>query len=412
MNIALFASAFYPSLGGVEELSLRLAQTALEGGHCVRVYTERWPRRLPAVDEVEGVEVRRFAFRVPHARGVKPKLTWAAMSGLTRRKLIGDLREFSADVIHIQCVSPSVDYAIPSAKRLGVPLVVTLQGELSMDASGVYLRPGHGQRRMFRALDAADAITACSGQTLAEAEKFYIDRGGETFGGRARVIYNGINLERFKGVDPVEHDKPFVFALGRHVPQKGFDVLIRAMAQLPESLDLLLAGDGPDRESLERLAEQLGLSGRVRFLGRLDPAWVRRYMHSAVVFVLPSRHEPFGIVNLEAMASGTPVVATRVGGVPEFVKDGQTGWLVAAEDVDELVSAISRVITDTERARLVAEQAIGVVAGHDWGELFKHYMLVYRDAGERTCGMDTKSGTVSQSTRRGEQAAMRVDSGA
>lgn len=388
LRIALFPSAFYPSLGGVEELSLRLAQAWQAAGHGVRVYTERWPRGLPAVDSVEGVEVRRFAFRVPHVRGVKPKLTWAVRYRATRSAVIADLNAFGAEIVHIQCVSSAVDYALPAAKALSLPFVVTLQGELSMDASGIYQRSAGAQRRMFRALDQADAITACSGQTLDEAERFYVERGGKPFGERGRVIYNGIDLKSFENIEPHRHDRPYVFALGRHVRQKGFDVLLEAMAQVPKSHDLIMAGDGPERHALETQSIALGLTGRVHFVGRLSASDVRRYMKGAAVFVLPSRHEPFGIVNLEAMASGTPVVATRVGGVPEFVADGVSGVLVEAGDAKVLAEAVCKLIASREQRLLLAEAGRLSSDRFDWKRLSDAYMAAFHAAlnGKATLG--------------------------
>jgi glycosyltransferase involved in cell wall biosynthesis len=373
MKIALFPSAFHPSLGGVEELSLRLAQAWQETGHNVRVYTERWPRDLPEKEIHEGVQVRRYPFRVRDASGLKPKLTWAAAWRGTNKALQTDLREFKPDVIHVQCVSSAVDYALPAARALGVPFVVTLQGELSMDANGIYQRPGGAQRRMFRALDKSDAITACSKQTLDEAQDFYVERGGEPFGDRGRVIYNGIDLKAFKDVEPHRHNKPYIFALGRHVHQKGFDVLLRAMAQVPDSHDLILAGDGPDRGSLEALAAELGLADRVVFRGRIEAALVRQYMKGADLFVLPSRHEPFGIVNLEAMASGTPVVATRVGGVPEFVDHEVNGILVEPGHVEALSDAISDALSSDHTADR-ADAALISAKSFDWMTLSSLYL--------------------------------------
>lgn len=376
MNIALFPSAFHPSLGGVEELSLRLAQAYQSLGHGVRVYTERWPRDLPHVDSVEGIDVRRFAFRVPQAPGLKPKLTWAAALTGTNRALRSDLKAFRPNVIHIQCVSSAVDYALPAADKLGLPLVVTLQGELTMDADGIYLKPGPSQQRMLRALQHAAAITACSQQTLREANDFYVENGRAPFSNRGRVIYNGINLQAFEQITPHQHNKPYLFALGRHVHQKGFDLLIRAMTQIPDSHDLLLAGDGPDHDQLKKLAHDLGLQERVSFTGRLDAQAVRSHMKAAELFVLASRHEPFGIVNLEAMAAGTPVVATRVGGVPEFVRDNQCGLLVQPNSADALASGINALINESARAARLAKQAAQEVKNFDWRQLATQYLEV------------------------------------
>lgn len=352
MKVALCPSAFFPSLGGVEELSSRLAQTLVSRGHEVRIYTERWPRSLAAVDVIKGLEVRRLAFRVPEARGLKPKLTWAAGYIPTQRALRADLVGFKPDVMHVQCVSSAVDYVIPAARNLRIPVVVSLQGELSMDASGIYLQPGPGQRRMERALAAADAITGCSQQTLHEADEFYQKMGGSSFGQRGQVIYNGIDQSEFDGLVPPIRDRPYVFAVGRHVYQKGFDVLLRAFVagQFAKTHDLVLAGDGAEHESLRSLAVELGLGDSAVLTGRMTHDHVRRHLAGAVAFVLSSRHEPFGIVNLEAMAAGCPVVATRVGGVPEFVEDGVTGLLVEAGSVQALTAGIKDVLADPASA--------------------------------------------------------------
>lgn len=379
VRVALFPSAFHPSLGGVEELSLRLAQALTTAGHAVRVYTERWPRYLAASELVEGIEVRRFAFRVPGARGWKPKVSWASAYLRTNAALRRNLRDFTPSLLHVQCVGSAVDYALPAARALGVPFVVTLQGELSMDAAGIYQRPGSAQRRMRRALAGADAITACSHQTLDEAEQFFIDGGGRPFGSRGRVVYNGIDLASFSDVQARPHIRPYVFALGRLVRQKGFDLLIEAMRTVSDSHDLLLAGSGPEESALRQLVEDRGLKDHVVFCGRLDSTAVRQSLLGAALFVLPSRHEPFGIVNLEAMASGIPVVAARVGGVPEFVEDGRYGTLVEPENAAALAAAVASALGPGRAAAAkMAEAAQKRSADFDWNAIREKYLSVYR----------------------------------
>jgi glycosyltransferase involved in cell wall biosynthesis len=130
-----------------------------------------------------------------------------------------------------------------------------------------------------------------------------------------------------------------VGSLGRLDGQKAYDVLLRAAARLPD-VDVEVVGDGADRDALLALAETLGTADRVRLPGWSDAA--RSALARFDVFCLPSRVEGFPLSIVEAMLAGLPVVATRVGGVPEAVADGKTGLLVPAGDVEALTDALSR----------------------------------------------------------------------
>ncbi len=145
---------------------------------------------------------------------------------------------------------------------------------------------------------------------------------------------------------------PLVVALGRLHRNKAFDVLIRAMADLPGA-HLWLAGEGPERDSLDALARQPGTAGRVHFLGwRAD---IPALLAAADVFVCPSRHEPLGNVVLEAWAHGAPVVAAASQGPSALVRDGETGLLAPVDDPAVLAAAIARLLADRAlAARLTA----------------------------------------------------------
>ncbi len=137
-------------------------------------------------------------------------------------------------------------------------------------------------------------------------------------------------------------------------PKKGLRILLQAMAVLAKRYgqppcQLLLVGDGPSRHELELLREQLGLSSWVVFAGsRRD---IPRVLHAVDAFVLPSLYEGFGIAILEAMAAGKPVIATAVGGIPEFVLSGETGLLVEPGNVEALADAIDRLLSHPQQAR-------------------------------------------------------------
>ena len=370
MTIAFFVSAFHPHVGGVEEFCRQLAHQLRARGVEVIVLTNRWPRSLPEVEIFEGIPVYSLPLRV-NVGTWKSRLTALATGGLIRRRVRRILRRHRAEVLHVHCVSFNAVYALAARRQLGLPLVVTSHGELTMDSGGIFQRQRWAQDTLRDCLHAAGYVTAPSEQTFAELAAWY----GQPLRLKGEAIPNGIALDAPSSA-PWTHPRPYVLAIGRHVLQKGFDVLLRAVAELgqasPSPFDLLLAGDGAEQAALRALAEDLGLADRVRFVGRVEHSQALALFAGCLFFVLPSRHEPFGLVNLEAMAAGKAVIASRVGGVPEIVVDGETGLLVPAEDVSALAGALARLAGDPGlRDRLGA-------AGRRRAELFAWPVVVER----------------------------------
>jgi glycogen synthase len=381
VTIAIFASAFYPSLGGVEELVRQLSQSLARRGDQVIILTERWPRSLAAAEKYEGIPLYRLPMRVPDG-SFRAHASYVLTHRAIRAECVRILQKHRAEMLHVQCVSSSTHYALAAKRLLKLPLVVSLQGELTMDASEIFENSRFARTLMQRALTSADAITACSRGTLEEAESFH----GQRFGRRAGVVYNGIRLADFAGVRPYAHPRPYILGIGRHVPQKGFDVLLRAFAASGGDHDLVLAGDGPEHEELKKLAGEVGVAERVRFTGRVDRKDAEALFAGCSFFVLPSRREPMGIVNLEAMATGKAVIASRVGGVPELVQDGETGLLVPGDDPDALSSAMNRLLADGELRNRMGEAGRVRAHGFDWNTIAAQYHEVYRRAGAGEVG--------------------------
>ncbi len=145
--------------------------------------------------------------------------------------------------------------------------------------------------------------------------------------------------------------------VGRLSHEKGLDLCITALAQLaePEKVRLVVIGDGPEREALELQAQTLGMAGRVDFRGWVADA--SRYLSEFDVVVVSSRYEGFGLIAAEACAVGRPVIATRVGGLVDIVRAGETGWLVPAEDPAALAGAIEQAATDPAGLRRMGASA-------------------------------------------------------
>ena len=150
---------------------------------------------------------------------------------------------------------------------------------------------------------------------------------------------------------------------GRLGPQKGLEVALAALSSVPE-VTLTVAGDGPDRGALERRASELGLVERVRFLGPLPREGVLRLFGAADASLLPSAWENFPHTVVEALAVGTPVIASAVGGVPEVVRDGENGLLVPPGNPDALAAAIRRFFAGDELRRTLADAAAASVASY------------------------------------------------
>jgi rhamnosyl/mannosyltransferase len=179
------------------------------------------------------------------------------------------------------------------------------------------------------------------------------------------VVPYGFDLRRFQQRPPLadelrrRHSAPLiVFGLGRHVYYKGFEFLIRAMAEVPGA-KLILGGEGPLTARLQQLGREIGVAGRVSFVGRIPEADLPAYYHACDVFCLPSVQpaEAFGIVQIEAMAAGRPVLCCELhNGVTWVNRDGVTGIVVPPGDPTSLASALQRLAADPElRARLGAQ---------------------------------------------------------
>ena len=355
MRILLLPSSYPPILGGLQTVVHRLAQGLIQRGHNVQVVTQRYPRSLPAWEVLDGVPVRRWLFLTPdigHLRQGRPDLFLASFYffPITLLHLTWLMHTFRPDVINVHFPDSQIPFVLWLLRRFPCRLVVSLHGDEieryfaqglkpevpgSESEDGALMRNGKRGRsvghrqwavnRLRSLLQVADAVTACSGYLLGRAIQLQ-----PSVAEKGYVIHNGIDPQRFQDKTPYPRPRPYILAYGRLTYKKGFDVLLSALAQVaPEhpEVDLILAGDGEECDALVMQAQQLGLGDRVHFFGRATPEQVVQLLNGCLFVIVPSRLESFGIVALEAMAAGKPVLATRVGGLVEFV-DGPVNRLV------------------------------------------------------------------------------------
>jgi sugar transferase (PEP-CTERM/EpsH1 system associated) len=211
---------------------------------------------------------------------------------------------------------------------------------------------------------------------------------------RVRLIYNGVDTTRFcpneQGRESLRRslqippDTVVIGIVARLARIKNHEFLIRAFAKLQavpgKSTRLLIVGDGPERASLEELSRQLGVAGDVSFLGeRRDTP---ELLNAFDIYVLPSFSEGMNLTLLEAMGSGLPVVASRVGGNVEIVEDGNTGYLFPSGNVDSLSELLGRLVGEPERrAQMGQSGRERVLRQFDQRVMMQHYLSLYRGAG-------------------------------
>lgn len=361
MRIWLAPSAFHPSRGGVEELTLQLASDYQGRGHDVTVVVHRHPADLPAHDVVEGVPVRRIDFELP---GVNPVRLMAYPARLRHQLAALDALGPRPDLVHVQCASNQVLPLTLWATRSNVPLVMTTQGEVTMDAGRIYQKSVQLRNILRLGSHRAAVLTACSRRAGDDATTV-ARRFAE-----CAVVPNGVDPTQWE-VTPLP-EQPSFAAWGRHVPQKGLDLLIEAFAKVRNDLPsavLRIGGDGPEHERLRALA-----GPGVEFLGPLDRSGVQSLLNVSRVAVVPSRLEPFGIVAVEAMAAGRGVVWSTNGGLSDAT--GGLGRSTDPTDVDALAEAMLAAHLDPVDPDVARAHAEGL----SWSKIAERYLDLYRSA--------------------------------
>jgi rhamnosyl/mannosyltransferase len=253
------------------------------------------------------------------------------------------IRNSRANLVHIHLPNPTAVLAYLMSGYRG-RLVVTYHSDIvRQKLLGRVFEP-----LLYAALRRSAAIIASSPNYLATSPVL------QAFRDRCQVIPYGIDTVQFEQCDPdavrrirARFGERFIVTVGRLVYYKGLEYLIRAMADVRGKL--VIVGDGPLREKLERLAGQLGLAEKVIFAGAIDNAELLAYYHAAALFVLASvaRSEAFGLVQIEAMAAGLPVINTTLDtGVPLVSVHEQTGLTVPPADPQALAAAVNRLLDD------------------------------------------------------------------
>lgn len=391
--------------GGTETLVLETSRCLRRLGHEVEVYTTR---ALADSDTelIEGIPVHRFAHFFPYlglGAHRRAQLDFKGGNPFSAALMAALLRERPLDLIHLHTGKRLGGGARWAARRRGIPYVVTINGgvyDVPPEELESMLAPTRGTLEWGkvlgwwvgsrRVMEDASAII-CVGRREQELVE-------ERFPGK-RVVYipNGVDWSRFSRGDGAAFRRRsgipatdrIVLCVGRIDPQKNQLSLVRLLPRLRALLPgirVVLVGPTTDASYLERIracAREIGVEDALTLSGAIGSGScdLADAYHAADVFVLPSRHEPFGIVVLEAWAAGRPVVASRVGGLPGFMRNGEDGLLVPPSDDDAMVDAVRRLVTDRDLAgRLAAAGERRSRVEFSWTTCTEQLLSVYQEA--------------------------------
>ncbi len=366
MKIAILVQSFPPKwTGGIEIATYNTARHLALENHDVHVITSL-DEGLPKESADNGFHVHRISRQ--KLGYVEAILFWA------RTFLL--IRNIKPDIVHVQ----TVVFGIPGVLAkwlLRKPYIVWGRG------SDIYMSWPFKRIISQLVLRNAGAVVALTGDMKREMQKV-CNRD-------ITVIPNGIDLDGFQGITrqeargemQIEEDKKVIIFVGRLSPVKGVKYLIQALDILRHketSIKLLIVGDGEQRDELVDQVAKLDIERYITFIGEVSNEQVPKYMATSDIFVLPSLSEGFPNVCLEAMASGLPVIATKVGGLVEIIRDGQNGFLVNPETPREIAEKISLLLEDDELRERISSNNMEMVKDYSWQVVVRRLEKVYRNA--------------------------------
>lgn len=377
MHIALVSATFPPYEAGIGNACYHTARQLAALGHDVHVYIPlgRFTQRLAEDD---------LPFRLHYLR---PVLTLAQASVVPALESV----LARADVLHLYYPFFGGDIFVQRAgQRHHLPYFVSYQQDLY---GGTLLKKiayrSYNLLLQRRLMLGAEKVLALSSDHIAHSQIRYV----VDIPGKVAVIPNGVNIEDFApqsdvdarsrhGIAPGVPIIVFNAALDAAHYFKRLDLLLHALHRLPIQAHLLVIGDGNLRPRYEALAQDLGIADRVTFLGKVPNRDVAPYLHASVCLVLPSTDtESFGIVLVEAMACGKPIIASNLHGVRATVRNGVNGLLFERGNVNDLMAKLEQLLRDPELAeRLGREGYRTVEQEYTWKHIASRLISLYQDA--------------------------------
>lgn len=381
-RILIFSTAYYPFVGGAE-VAIR-AITDRVRGYEYDLITARFDKKLPAIEKVGSVTVYRVGIGVPLIDKMMLPF-WGALRALrlhSAKKYLcfwGVMASWGAGAGFV------ANMARILFRKKKVPMILTLQ-EGDSDSHLAYRWAGLIALSWRMALRHTDFLTAISNFLLHRAERL-------GYSGRRVLIPNGVHVKMFTRRVSIQDKEVlrqrlgkkkgdiFLVTTSRLSKKNAVDDVISALPLLPEHVYFVVIGKGEEGRALSELAEKLHVSYRVKFLGFIPQESIPAYFSVCDIFIRPSRSEGFGNSFIEAMAAKLPVIATPVGGIPDFIDDHETGVFCSPDNPKSVAQAVSQLMDDAKLLeKIVAHAYDRVIEFYSWEHVAEQMKLQVFDA--------------------------------
>ena len=361
MRIAIFTDTFLPQVNGVVRSIVTTANVLAKHGHSVAIFTvsaEKISKKIKAKDLDERIQVYPFSsFALPTYKELQVRIPTFVPS-------LYAVYRFNPDLIHSHTTFGIVWEAVMSANFLNIPLVGTHHGFLAEFLKHVKLdyrimKP-LARRYLSFYYNRCDAVISPSEALVKELMQYKLRRPVHVLSNPVDLKYFSVNKTKESLRKKFHLNNPTIIHFGRLSYEKSTDLVLKAFAQILNwGIDarLVIIGDGPERGKLEALRKKLNIEKSVEFTGILRDSDLTERIAAGDFFVSASTFETQGLVFLEAMALGLPVIGVNAGGVPEYVENGKTGFIVEPGNVKAIVEAMKKFIDHPELARSFGQNA-------------------------------------------------------
>lgn len=364
----------YPTYGGSGIVATELGRELAARGHEIHFITYSNPIRLePGLPRIRYHEVEVSTY---------PLFQYPPYCLALASRMADVAENYDLDLLHVHYAIPHSISALLARQMVAgrnrrLPFVTTLHGtDITLVGAD---RSYHGITKF--SIEQSDGITCISEDLRRDTIKIF------GIANEIRVIWNFVNCDTYRP-DPEKpgrelyapNGEKLLMHLSNFRPVKRVLDCIRVLAEVRKNIDarLLMVGDGPECGPAEHLAHQLGIGAHVDFLGKRSQ--IEQLIPLADVLLMPSEMESFGLAALEAMACGVPVVATRVGGVPELITDGQDGFLEQVGDIAGMGARVTDLLTDDPLyARMAAAARVTATTRFSADQLVPHYVQYYEE---------------------------------
>ena len=373
-HILVFSTAYYPFVGGAE-VAVKEITNRLSHDFEFDLITAKFRKDLPKVEKIGAVTIYRLGFAKPSLDKILLPFL-GALKALELQKtknyfcLWGIMITFGSGALYLF----NVLRLLSGQKK--IPVVLTLQ-EGDSESHLKYKWGGLIALSWKLALRQTEILTGISNFLLNRAKK-------NGYKGKYALIPNGVDVSLFSKnqSDQVKtelkeklgkrQDDVFLVTVSRLVKKNATDDIISALAYLPKNIKLIVIGKGIEGFRLQKQAKDLNLTDRVKFLGFIKYEDLPKYLSVCDIFIRPSRSEGFGNSFIEAMASGLPVIATPVGGIPDFLDDKETGIFCSPDNPQSIAESVKILLENKELVSKITEKAYDmVVSSYSWDHVAK-----------------------------------------